>query len=433
MTCSADSVLLLTVGTGDADRLEETLFRPLLQSMTTGDWNEVVLLPSTVTRRHADAVRARGDGPMDRIRVEPLPNPGMEDDADACFAHFDAIICRLRSRGVPDSSIRVDFTRGTKAMSAALVLAATRHGVPTLRYLRSRRRDQRGMAIPGQEDVGEFSTRLVTASLTLDRARNFIERGLFAAAAHVLPDPTDPSVVIPGRYRQEARQIRSLARCLAAWDRLHYRRAHDRAACLGDSHRDRAVWISELAAEPENGDHAARSCWLRRVACDLLENGRRRLNQRHFEDSLVRGYRVRELIGQFLLFDYGLDTAALDPEHEEVRKLRERLRNKGEHDFVEVKRGSRVRLTAGRELAARLLKQIDPCRGARLLEFDGSPAGEALRDRNHSILIHGFQVQAPDADALDGFYRELETLLRAVAPEATRMILWARDTARVDF
>ena len=41
--------LVMTVGTGDRNRLDDTLYTPLLKSVAEGDWKTVVLLPSQET------------------------------------------------------------------------------------------------------------------------------------------------------------------------------------------------------------------------------------------------------------------------------------------------------------------------------------------------------------------------------------------------
>ena len=106
-------VLILTVGTGDIDRQEETLFRPLTLSMEKGKWDQVVLLPSAVTETFARKLENRlRDWP---IRIDPLPGAGMENNADACFAHFDSVLAELRDAGHSAEMIVADFTRGTKS------------------------------------------------------------------------------------------------------------------------------------------------------------------------------------------------------------------------------------------------------------------------------------------------------------------------------
>ena len=131
MTQPGGRTLVLTVGTGDLDRLEETLFTPLRKSIATEAWTRVVLLPSSVTEDFARTLRHRLDGTA--VEVSPLP-AGDENDADAAYAHFDRVLATVL-RDVALEDVVVDFTRGTKAMSAALVLAAARRAVPRLRYV----------------------------------------------------------------------------------------------------------------------------------------------------------------------------------------------------------------------------------------------------------------------------------------------------------
>jgi hypothetical protein len=165
--------LLLTVGTGNIEDLEASLFVPLRISIERGEWERIVLLPSLVTADNADVLRERLAGLP--IAIEPLPKPGVEDDADQCFEHFDRVIEGLLADGFAAEEIVVDFTRGTKAMSAALVLAAVRHGIPRLRYIASASRDARGLVIPGTEELRETSTARATARRIIDLARGLME------------------------------------------------------------------------------------------------------------------------------------------------------------------------------------------------------------------------------------------------------------------
>ena len=88
----------------------------------------------------------------------------------------------------PPHRVVVDFTRGTKAMSAALVLAATRREVPHLRYVTGPR-DRRGMVQAGSEEVRQIRTTVAAGHRRLDLARDLMLRGNFPAAEAVLPDP----------------------------------------------------------------------------------------------------------------------------------------------------------------------------------------------------------------------------------------------------
>ena len=422
---SQENVLVLTVGTGNREALEESLLKPLAKSIREGEWCEVLLLPSRVTEGFAELLAERfRDLP---VRIEPLPEPNMENDADACYGHFDAVLGGLL-KDYAVVAVTVDFTRGTKAMSAALVLAAVGRDIPHLRYVWGQR-DQRGMVVPDTENIGEFATARVTARRRIDAAKGLMCHGNFAAALDLMPDSSGQSgKPLPESLHDETK-LRRRAAFYAAWDRLDYAEADELASAArleGDLSDAVSCWVHRLARAPEQKDHASMARWLSAIACDLLENGRRRIQDRHFEDALLRAYRVLELVGQFRLFDHGIDSASVDPDLEAVRCLREKLKKKkGSQDFGTGRDG---RLTAPRDLAARLLKSLGDPLGDELLKFDEKHGGIDARKRNHSILIHGFEAEAKShsKSSLDSLYDALKELLREAEPLADDMIETAR-------
>lgn len=412
-------ILVLTVGTGNMLKLEATLFKPLAKSISQGEWNKIVLLPSRVTEGFALHLTKRF--PDLEAHVHPLPEERMENDPDACFRHFDQVLGQLASEGYEEESITIDFTRGTKAMSAAAVLAAVRRGNPKLRYVWGDR-DSQGMVVAGTERIEEIRTTQATGRRLLDQAADLMEHGDYAAVLELLPAPANPSLAlqIPTNLLEEAAQIRQRAAFYAAWDHLNYKEAARLAneADLGDA----AVWVQKLAQQPKQSDHSRMGRWLRAVACDLLENGRRRIRDGHFEDALLRGYRVLELVGQFKLFDYDIDSSSIDPNNEAVQRLRRRLQKKKSQDFG-VKNG---RLQAPRELTARLLIELGDSIGRRLIQIANEPSDRGLRARNQSILIHGFSATVLDSDSLKDLFNELEQLLCDVESSADKMLRMAR-------
>ncbi len=411
------NVLVLTVGTGNVEKLEESLLKPLSKSIAQGKWNEAVLLPSTVTETYA--VRLHQQFPDLPLRIKPLPKPGMENDADACFGYFDEVLGNLIKNGYKSQNITVDFTRGTKAMSAALVLAAVRRDVPQLRYIQSEQRDERGMVIPGSEEIAELSTTLATARRQLDTAIHLMYRGNFAAVLKLIPEkPEQLAERFPETFREEAAGLWRRAYFYAAWGRLDYKEAMRRAKRLlpEDDLADHKAWVCDLANQPDRSQHRAMAKWLQIICCDLLANGRRCIESRHYEDALLRGYRVLELIGQLLLFKRGIDSASINPTIPEVQNLEARLKRKGSHRFGCTKNGY---LQAPRELAARLLKELGEPLATKLLDFAEKHPKIKARQRNHSILIHGFTATSgSDASALDDLYDDLESLLTRSCPKA---------------
>jgi len=417
--------LVLTIGTGDVDRREETLFEPLRKSMKTEKWDKILFLPSQMTTDAATQLKdAQPDLP---IVVNALSEAGDEDNADTCFRRFDEALRCLRQEGFQPTDIVIDYTRATKAMSAALVLAGVRHGIPRLRYIIGER-DAHGMVKPGSEIVSEVHTAIVTGRRQLDRGRDLMRQGLFAAVAAILPNPpAESDDSWPSELRAEADALARAATFYAAWDRLDYAGA----LCSAESLEDTALehikgllpsaemieWACKLGnAVPASGGPeycANMAARVRLLAADLLANGERRIRQGHHEDAIIRAYRVLEMIGQFRLFDRNLDSGALPATDEWIKKFQDKLVKKGRAPLGSNRDGT---LNAARQNVARLLLFLGDEFAKNLLCFDrDDPAGSPQLKpnvRNNSILIHGFKGVGPDdRKPLDRLFQRLADLL----------------------
>jgi hypothetical protein len=160
------------------------------------------------------------------------------------------------------------------------------------------------------------------------------------------------------------------------------------------------------------------------LAADLLANGERRIRDGHFEDAVVRAYRVLELLGQIRLFSLGLDSSSLSPNDPAVQQVYAKLQKSDSRDrFGQNPDGT---LNAGRQLVARILKAKGDSLARRLLRLGEH---DLLRSRNHSILIHGFKaVGLEDRSPLEAIYRELEEVVVADAgKDARRSLALARS------
>lgn len=402
-------VLFLTVGSGNPARLEETLYTPISMSIDSGDWNRVVLLPSRDTLEYARELKRR-HAHRD-VHVRPLPVGSSECDADQCYDHFQQVIAELGADAA--AHMTVDITRGTKAMSAALMLAAFRHRIANIRYVEGDRDPQNpGVIIPGSERVRETHADVAINHRTIDDASLLFRNGDFAAASHLLSR-------VP--RTNDVQHIIRIADFYSAWDRLDYRTADE--VNIGQQmsspwnryvpSQEARQWVHHLA-EPfpdrrEPGYCVAMAARLRRLAVDLLANGKRRVRQRQFEDAVLRAYRVLEMLGQARLFDKNLDSAALPADHGEVQQLQRDLEKKGSAGFGINNDKTR---NAGRELVARLLKRLNDPLAEQLLKT-GREGTLRIASRNQSVLIHGFEAVGPsNRQLLDTLYGELRQLLR---------------------
>ena len=415
-------VLFLTVGTGNIEKLEETLFTPLRKSILDGQWREVVLLPSCETAASARHVCEKLKDI--NIVMESLPEPGLENDVDKSYAHFEKVIGARIGSGTPPQQMVADFTRGTKAMGAALVLAAYRHNVSRLRYIVGLR-DGAGNVQAGTEEVHEFFTAVAGGHRLFDQARLLMKQGNFAAVLAVLPDPDNSldDAVVPRQFAEAFRFARAVAAVYGAWDRLDYEQAEKLLDACPSQCTD-AGW-QEFAVGAEVVEHlrelakprptVATDCasWVRVRAADLLANGERRIRDRQFEDAYLRAYRVLELVGQARLFAHGLDSARLPLVNEHVKKLQEHLKKRGDAPLRQNRDGDTC--TCAREQTARLLRFMGDPIGSTLLRLG---AGRFVTARNTSLLIHGFSATTQGSDEqLRRIYADLEALLIEEHPD----------------
>jgi CRISPR-associated protein (TIGR02710 family) len=401
--------LFLTIGTGDTTNPEASLLAPLRKSMRQGKWGCIILLPSHMTKTTADQLKsALSDLP---IEVEPLPVSGQEDDADACADHFSAIMQKQLNLNNRPADIVVDMTRGTKVMSAALLLTAVRFDVPTIRYITGPR-DQRGMVIAGHEVIHDVQTARATAGKMLDLARNYMRKGLFAAAAELLPDAHFRRLFYPEKFDLIVEFARNLSLFCAAWDRLDYGAA---CACLktfppvtADTQwaalAPPAAVLDHVAtlAAPLSADLRKRADQVRLLSIDLLANGERRLRAQQYEDALLRAYRVVDMLTTASLLERGYDTQDLketDAAVIQVIKTSQRQLTK--------RNGT---LRADRDQSIRILLALDKNSYSSLRELHGK-----ITKRNDSLLTHGYVAAAPRG--LEQLYKEIAGFAAPSSPQ----------------
>ncbi len=434
-----ERILFLTVGTGDKNKLEDSLFAPIRKSMRDGDFTHFILFPSWVTGRNASVICGEQEF-RGRVECRKLSEKGMENDADACFAFFDKSIRAVR-RQHPDASMTIDLTRGTKAMSAAIYAAGVRNAIFDYRYIYSEQRDAMGRAIVGMEIVGKFNAAYGLYLSLFDQARELFRSGQFAAVPQVLPIENAPA-----ELRPLVKYVNHLAGFFEAWDALDYQNAAFRYKNLpprpeGDLQGfDRFIpspeigkLIDNMAAFPDTIEITAPARlkplanYAAPVVYDLWANGRRRVLRHQFEDAMLRAYRVTEMIAQVALFSRGYNGENM-PQHDD--DLDSFLMSKGL--TLPVRNGRKL---MERQNAIEFLKFLDNAAtnwpehrrfGKKLSEL--TKADDYFSKRNHSILVHGFvkKNNKKEQELLKRF-AEVEAIVtclvgRANAPQLRKLV-----------
>jgi len=337
------------------------------------------------------------------------------DDPDDAGPRCRAFVEDLRRR-FPDARLRLDYTGGTKTMSAALMLAGIREpeAKVELQLTTGERADLRQVT-DGTERATRIEVDALLAERTLETAGRFWHGFGYSEAEALLERPaTDLAHAesVPAALR--ARLIRAHRRSalFAAWDRFDHatarRLAAELDAPLAPAH-DRALDVLARRQEPSA-----------LLVVDLWRNACRRAARGQYEDAVARCYRAAEATAQWLLREHaGVDTGNVDPQ-KLPGPLHERLRRqRGRHDRYKLTLGTAWDLLGGwvdQRDAPPAFRKAKGVLGRRVPALGMRTARQALDDprsgwtarRNRSILGHGFEpVTRRDWEAVSVWMQEV--------------------------
>lgn len=423
-------VLVLTVGTG---RNRQDIADALCFSIQRNNADAAVFLCSAQTARQTLPLitsRLRDLGWAEhRWRTDTCqwPDPGHTSPCPP-EEHIEALY-RWWLRRWPQlladwegADVIVDFTSGTKAMSAAAPLVGLRNGVAALSYVVGPR--DPGGRVTRSENVITFRPSIIYAHRDLARALDYFHAGDYAAARDLAKgcDHDDWAPAEPD-LREYARCLHRLADLMDHWDRFDYKQA---AHLARQTQRywpqwqrwlDPPGWLEtahEIIKHVRDSIHREEPRYTPQLLADLIGNARRCLHRKKWDDAVVRLYRACEMIGQYYLqTHHDLNTSDLD-----VPGLPEHLRPKYEP------RRRRGKVTLGLEETFHLIEELDPQSNLtsefreRFGDVRTDKRGKLfslLQQRNNSILGHGLYPIKPERSL--ELYEQVKALARAADPD----------------
>jgi CRISPR-associated protein (TIGR02710 family) len=392
-------VLVQSVGTGQPG---EDITRELFWSVRAISPMFVLWIVSSETRPHAERLVGKLDLRPDQWSIHELT---VIDNVEEVYRQCLGAIRDLKARGTAPEEIEVDFTRGTKAMTAGLTLAAVACRCQFLTYVTGPRHASGGQVIEGTERQERIEPRRIWADERLRLAGDYCRAMRFDAALSLL-DTVNPAWL--GDYeRRLADGFRAVAIGYGAWDRFDYARATGELTKLGEIavadlqefQVDRAVLSRLLGLKPETGLTADR-------LADLFNNAGRRLDEGRYDDALARLYRSAEMLAQWILRkDFAIDTADVDAAKVPV-DLRETL---------EASRNAAGVIQIGLDWDYRLLNAKGHEVGRRFDHGEFAGIGVLLKQRNTSLLAHGLApITKKDVESLQ---EKLVGLISLEAPD----------------
>ena len=305
-------------------------------------------------------------------------------------------------RGDPYQVV-VDFTGGTKCMSAALALHARRWRC-VFSYVGGSERTKEGVGVvvSGKEQV--LHAYNPWDSLGYQAAESFIalfDQQAFTAAAH-LADQAMRNVTDPSRKR-ELNALKLLAEAYDAWDRFDHKTAVAKLENVAKHENDLQAVLGLAKPGQVRAILQEHTRYLQQLVegsspsmlhvADLVANAQRRKAEGRLDDAVARLYRAIEALAQVALAErHGITNTKQVPLTLVPEPLRSQWASRAQDGTVFL----------GLQDAYALLNALGDHLG-KLFRESGLDDRERspLTARNQSILAHGFQrVSDPVYDQL---------------------------------
>jgi len=341
------------------------------------------------------------------------------EDVERLTLEYERCISGLQQQ-YPGCELHVDFTSGTKAMSAAVVAAGLAKGAVKL-YYATGPRDSGGRATRTTQLIALATDQLI-GRRRIDEAGLLFDRGQFEAARRIAED-IQPSLSDPKLCARAASLI-FMAEVCDAWQRFDWGKAfsklrsynkqpqidHLRTAGWDVEHLGRVVGYLKKAKKHEK--HESSKATPERLV-DLFANAERCIQTARYDDAVARLYRLVEYLAQTRLAMMGLKSTSNVPREtlkDLAPKACERLATRFNGDTVNLGLRNAIEVLdekqdpLGKKMAAQYFGQ--EC-GSSDRTGPRGPLGNCLEKRNNSLLAHGSKpIGKEDAGQLCGMVEE---------------------------
>ncbi len=364
--------LIVTVGTGT--RADVYIVRPLVKTIRDSRPDFTVLVATDQSRLYAEKI-------IEELKLEEgksyrLVTLTKADDYQKIFGDVNNIFRDLFARGYSCDDIQLDFTSGTKAMTAGAVLSAIFNQCGSLKYITGERKN--GVVQDDTERFLSINPKQIFNLHDVRLADELIFNLRFATAVDLLRKIN--LSLLSKEERDWAESLTLIAKGYREWDVFNH----------GDALRQLNKINWELADLSRFNPTAESRTLLQRLAeekkspsedllLDLYNNAVRRGIEGKYDDAVARLYRATECFAQFILQSvYQIDSSDVD-----ISRVPEAMRNRLQKN----KGGRDDKIRVGLYLDYELLAAFGHPAGRCFLENKALQG--RLAERNTSILAHG--------------------------------------------
>lgn len=306
-----------------------------------------------------------------------------------CHGKAEEAVERILTKGYKKEEVIVDYTGGTKNMSVALVLAAITHGF-SFSYVGGTERTKEGVGIvvDGSEEV--YQNVNPWDFLAIEEKKKIallFNQYQFKAAKNLLDGLLEKGT----KYKSIYKKLGFLVDGYYKWDLFRYQEALE---LFKRAKSEELLDIDDKAIKKFAKESGERTGFLFEIVntskkpclsliLDMFSNAERRFEEGKIEDSILRLYRLIEMIAQEgLLTKYNIDASDVKKDQIPANLKDEFIRN---HKSP---RDGRIKIP--QTAAFRLLDELGDEIG-KSFTTNESRFFDIQSSRNYSYLAHGFE------------------------------------------
>ena len=327
-----------------------------------------------------------------------------ENDFEKCYSDAKKVLGKLVKKGYSPENITVDFTSGTKAMSAGLVLAAVSLECNAISYVYGER-DEGGRVISGTERNMILTPTEIIADKRKELAALLFNKYQYEGCLELIKNvkAMTQNEKVLGKFNL----LETSAKVYSAFDKFDHENAMKYLKELGKGNEQEMCINTYNNKILLHREIESKKYSLEEIA-DLVENAKRRGGEGKFDDAIARLYRVIELLAQFRLWSkHNIDSSDVDTHRipKDYRGYYEKMRKNGT-------------ISIGLKKAYKLLEDLNDSIGK---DFSNNPEIlKVLNWRNYSILAHG--TKPINREQYEGALKVVENFAVKYFPELKQMM-----------
>ena len=318
------------------------------------------------------------------------------DNFNSCFEAFELKIWELDLLAEEKHEIIMDYTSGTKTMSAAMACCGMFYSKDLITISGDRRN---GVVSTGTESIQYQNLYKVYDKFALMRVRNYFNANRFYTASEILENVVDESI--------NTENMMNLVKGYFLWDNMEFEEAYEHLTKLdlngfelSEIKDDLKFNLKALGAIVRSPHENLKNCY---ILASLINNSIRRAEEYKYDDAIARLYRAFELIAQIRLSSYRLNSSDIDTDI--------LLENNVSQEFIDglEKTRDEGKIRIGLIKDFELLDALDDDLGKYFTE-NRNRINNLTKKRNNSILAHG--LESLDKEDFEEFEEVVESLAR---------------------